>query len=211
MVSIIIGLLIVFGSVYIYKNKHENVDISSQNTTGIEGSSTEKDESTQINTSGGTNNEDFNTYITKARTEFVNKNYSESLSNYNNALSIMKSDVVYAGMYTVYTAENNWTEALTVLNKAIELKPSFTDYWIWKIGLLNEKMNTSFPDLKKIYDQAIIKVDNKTKINLITYFANVAEDSGEKEIAIDLWKEAQSIFPDNSFAYQKEIDRLSLQ
>lgn len=133
----------------------------------------------------------------------------KSLSYYSEALGLQKRDVVYTGMYTVYLAQENWMKALEMLNKAIELAPVYPDYWSWKIELLDQKTNTSYEDLKLIYEEGLSKVDQKTKVNLVTRFAMVAEINDEKADAISFWEYAKTLFPANNKIYQSEIDRLS--
>ncbi len=209
LVVAVLGLLLAIGGVLYFKNykKIDNVDVSSTKDQNQESNSEIDDSNNIVTDKAGT--EEFNKYITDARTAFINKDYAKSLADYNKALGIFKADTVYAGMYTVYTAQGDWTNALSVLDKAIALKPSFTDYWIWKIGLLDEKTSTSFTDLKKVYNDALTKVDAKTKINIVTYFAGVAEDNNEIDESISLWQYAKILFPDNSLVFQAEIDRLN--
>jgi hypothetical protein len=87
--------------------------------------------------------------------------------------------------------------------------PGSTDYWSWKIELLDQKTNTSYEDLKLIYEEGLSKVDQKTKVNLVTRFAMVAEINDEKADAISFWEYAKTLFPANNKIYQSEIDRLS--
>ena len=152
--------------------------------------------------------EKFNTAMMHARDAFQKKEYGQAISFYKQALVYKKSDVVHAGLYTVYIAQSDWIKAQTALDAAIQLQPSYTDYWNWKIDLLDEKTNASYQDLKNIYVDALLKVDPKTKINLITHFARIAENNNEKNEAINLWRYAIDVYPSNTSIYQAEIDRL---
>lgn len=136
--------------------------------------------------------------------------YVLALKYYNDALLLKKSDVVYSGMFNVYSAQQNWVKAEETINNALEINPKYTEYWKWKLTLLDERTSATFTDLKKIYEEALIKSDRRTKINLITHFATIAEYSGEKGEAISLWEYAKEINSIKSAIYQAEIDRLKL-
>lgn len=150
----------------------------------------------------------FNTAMIRAQDAFQKKEYGQAISFYKQALVYKKSDVVYAGLYTAYIAQLDWTKAQDALASAIKLQPSYTDYWNWKIDLLDEKTTTSYQGLKNVYTEALSKVDSRTKINLVTHFARIAENNNEKTEAVNLWKYAIEIYPSNSTPYQSEIDRL---
>lgn len=155
------------------------------------------------------NDKNFNTAMTKAQTAFVKSDYGTAIDYYNQALKYKNTDLVYSGMFNVYSAQSNWPKALEVLDKAISLNQINTDYWKWKITLMDERMNSSFTELKDIYTEGFNKSLPKSRINLVVYFAKVSENNGQKLEAIKLWQKAMELSPDNKNIYQTEIDRLN--
>ncbi len=214
--NIIIGLVVVLlllgGLFYFTKDKE---DTESQNTNTATSSEQENlenldisDANDQISLSFSTNESKFTTAMNNARTAFGKGEYAASIGFYTEALTYKRLDVVYSGMYVTYAAQNDWVNAKIALDTAISINPLYTEYWNWKIDLLDEKTNTSYQDLKNIYNEALLKVDPKTKINLVTHFARIAENNNQKNEAINVWKYAAEIYPENAHVYQSEIDRL---
>ncbi|OGI88400.1 hypothetical protein A2995_00880 [Candidatus Nomurabacteria bacterium RIFCSPLOWO2_01_FULL_33_24] len=158
------------------------------------------------------NEERFSFAMNNASKAFGKGEYDQAISYYNEALSqgSSKEDIVYAGLSTVYTAQNNIEQARIAIDKAIKFNPLYTEYWIWKLGLLDEKANLSFADLKRIYEEGLEKCDSRTKINLVTSFARLAENNEENDEAISAWEDAKEIYPLNKAIYQEEIDRLEI-
>lgn len=154
-----------------------------------------------------TNNK-FYTAMKNARKAFNASRYSEAVTQYKKAIKYSENDTAYAGLYTVYSAQNRWADAELMLDKAIELNPQFTDYRKWKIGIMDEKTNASFDELVAVYEIALLEVNPDSKINLVTYFAGVAERNGQYSYAVMYWKYAMILFPDNTAMYQAEIDRI---
>jgi tetratricopeptide (TPR) repeat protein len=154
------------------------------------------------------NKNKFNTAIKDARTAFGKEDYETAINKYNLALTYKNSDIAYIGLFTIYGAQNDWIKAQAAIDNAIKINPSYTDYWNSKLDMLSEKIGYSFQSLKEIYTQGLSKVDGRTKINLVTHFARIAENNNEKEEAIKLWQYAIEIYPQNKDIYQKEIDAL---
>jgi tetratricopeptide (TPR) repeat protein len=148
----------------------------------------------------------FNEALQKARTAFIKQDYRTAISKYNLALTYKNSDIGYAGLFATYGAQNDWIKAQSAIDNAIKINPSYTDYWNSKLDMLDEKMGYSFTSLKEVYDEALSKVDSRTKINLVTHFARIAENNNEKEEAIKLWQYAIKLNPNNTDIYQAEID-----
>ncbi|MBP9819220.1 hypothetical protein KBC79_00625 [Candidatus Woesebacteria bacterium] len=154
-----------------------------------------------------TNNK-FDAAMRNARKAFNANRYSEAITQYKKAIKYSENDTAYAGLYTVYSAQNRWFDAEQMLDKAIQINPQFTDYYKWKIGIMDEKTNASFDELVAVYEKALLQVSPDSKINLVTYFAGVAERNGQYSYAMMYWKYAISLFPGNADVYQAEIDRL---
>lgn len=190
-VIVILVILGITGAVYYSKNK------------GLSG------ENGAASAADAANIERFNASMKNARMAFANGDYKTSLSHYNQALKYKSNDdTAYAGLFTVYGAQENWKDAMNVLDKAIEINPLYTDYWKWKISALDEKMNMEYDGLKNVYDDGLKKVYKGTKINLITHFAGIAERNGEKDDAIAAWEAAKVEHPERASIYQEEINRL---
>ena len=151
----------------------------------------------------------FNTLLANGTKAFSSKNYAEALKNYNEALTLSDADVVYIRLHSVYSAQGNNVKALEMLNTAIAKNPAYTDYWITKLTFLDEKTESSFADLQAVYKEGLTKVDSRTKINLVTAFARIAESAGNYAEAISLFEYAKTVYPQNVKVYQAEIDRLT--
>ena len=150
----------------------------------------------------------FNTVMDNARLAFRNKDYFQAITYYKKALTYQNTDTPYSGLFYVYVVQGTWAKALEALDSAIKINPLFVDYWKSKIEVLSEQTSATFQDLKDIYNEGLIKVDPKTKIDLITFFATMAENIGQKSEAITVWEYAKQVYPTNSAIYQAEIDRL---
>ena len=219
----VVGLLVVILGVYYYKNSKKTTLPSGNTENTVQNNNTlpenpidesgtvlplEEPKDTVPSSTTAEIKEKFNTAMTNARTAFRNKDYPQSIVYYNQALSYQKEDTVYSGLFTTYSAQGEWAKALNALDSAMNLNSRFTDYYIWKIGVLNEQTSASFQDLKKVYTEGLPKVDPATKINLVTSFATVAENNGQKAEAITVWEYAKKLYSENSSMYQAEIDRL---
>lgn len=150
----------------------------------------------------------FDAAMKNARNAFLARDYKNAIKQYNQALRFKNDDTAYAGLFLVYGAQNDWKNARISIDKAIALAPANTDYYKWKIGMLDEKTDADYEALKAVYLDAIPKLNIKTKINLMTYFAGIAESNGQKQDAISFWQSAIETYPQNKAIYQAEIDRL---
>ena len=206
-ISIIVIVLIVGGIFYYQKNKrvvapaeNENPNTSTLEENLIPTPEPEAEELLQKKVN------EANAQELKAQASVKKAQWNNAM--YNEALSYEKTDTVYSGLFVVFSAQNNIDQARVAIDAAIKLNPLFTQYWKDKLSLLNDKTNVSYQDLKNVYSEGLLKVDPKTKIDLVTYFAGVAERNGQKVDAISLWEYAKNLYPQNSIIYQGEIDRL---
>lgn len=211
---------LVAGVIYYYKHGKILKDETSETSETVSGENilpdadTAQSNTTQSNTASvssaeAVNKANFNASMKNATTAFAATNYTAAIKYYNQAIKYIKSDSAYAGLFTVYGAQNKWKDAKIALDKAIEINPSYTDYRKWQIGMLGEKFGMQYDGLKTTYEKSLALVDSKTKVNLVTYFAGVAERNYQKADAISYWQYAISIFPANTAIYQSEIDRLN--
>ncbi len=216
---IVIALLVIFA---LRKNKNdilqdidninleENTEIiNEENENGEIDTPVKPVESSNIQINTDTNNKKlFDESLSSGSAALINKEYNTALTHFNKALTYKDSDLVYARIFSLHSQTKEWNKAIDAINKAINLNPSYTDYWNSKLLVLDEQSNTYFAELKTIYQEGLTKVDPKTKINLITNFARIAENNGEKNEAIALWETAIETYPQSKDIYQKEIDRL---
>ncbi|MBP9852049.1 MAG: hypothetical protein KBC67_02185 [Candidatus Pacebacteria bacterium] len=227
----IIGLVAVVaigGGIYYYKKtmmpaeqvaidteviSEEGNATTAESTINEAAAATSSAASTGVNTATASADESldsqrFNNAMTNARIAVGQKDYRVALKQYNLALKYQNVDTVYIGLYVVYGAQGNWTEARKNLDKAIALAPTNADYWRWKLTLLDEKTDTPYEALVSLYDDGMKKVDTAYKVNLVTQFARVAEYNGRINDAIAQWELAKTIIPEYKAMYQSEIDRL---
>jgi tetratricopeptide (TPR) repeat protein len=156
-----------------------------------------------------TNQAKFNSAMASGHAAFSAKDYSKAISYYKTALTYnFKKDFAYAALFTVYGAQGDWSQARTAIDNAIVANSANSDYWKWKLTLLDERTNAAFFELKQVYESGLVNSDPQTKVNLVTHFALIAEGNKEINEAITAWEFAKQLNPSNSAAYQAEIDRL---
>lgn len=214
-VGIIILIIIVLGLVYFNTSKKGG---EAQVAEPVLEDSTQdllKDETSDVSkapvktTVPATSAKDsFNSAMTKGNTAFLAKNYDEAIRFFKEALNYKDADTAYFRLYDVYNAQNNIDEARVYLEKAIQKNPAYTEYWTTKLTFLDEKTSVSYLDLKKIYEDGLLKVNSQTKVNLVTTFARVAEANKQYGEAAFYWGYAKELLPANSAIFQAEIDRL---
>lgn len=215
-ISIVIILLVVILAFFAYKNsKKSNTEVVQNDQPVVENNqtgsiTTNQDSSVNITNLTPINNKEFNTAMDSARSAMLKSDYPLAINYYNQAISYNKNDSApYAGLYTVYINQKDWQKALTAVDQAIKISPIFGDYWNWKILVMDQGLNKSYAELKSVYDQGYPKVRTQEKVNLVTKFAMVAENHGQKADAVRLWQKAMELSPENKSIYQAEIDRLN--
>ena len=212
----IIGAVLLLVGVLVYSRtqKGDKVQIETPLESEVvkESSKTKTDGKSEIKpgvTENPETKELFNTAMRSGQNAYLAKKYPEALASYTKALTYKKSDVVYAGMYTVYSARGEWTKAITALDNAISLRSGFVEYYKWKIGIMDEHTNASYVELVKVYNAGLEKSESSQAVNLVTYFAGVAERNQMIDDAKGLWEKAIIMNPEAKTVYQAEIDRLS--
>lgn len=211
--TVILLLVIVLAFVAYKKTKTADVEVIQNDQTVIDSQTepnTSNKDSSLSTTLAPVNNKDFNTAMDSARSAMLKSDYNLAISYYNKAISYNKNDSApYVGLYTIYLNQKDWQKALDSVNQAIKIAPIFGDYWNWKILVMNQGLNKSYAELKAVYDQGYPKVRTEEKVNLVTKFAIVAENHGQKAEAIKLWQKAMDLSPEKKTIYQAEIDRLN--
>ncbi len=212
--TVILLFVIVLAFVAYKKTKTTNVEVIQNDQTVIGDSQIEpkapnKDSDLNIRLAQ-INNKDFNTAMDSARSAMLKSDYDSAVSYYNKAISYNKNDSApHVGLYTIYLNQKDWQKALDSVNQAIKISPIFGDYWNWKILVMDQGLNKSYAELKAVYNQGYPKVRTEEKVNLVTKFAVVSENRGEKAEAVKLWQKAMELSPEKKSIYQAEIDRLS--
>jgi tetratricopeptide (TPR) repeat protein len=210
---IIVGLLVIFlfGFVLKTKNTNNKEELVDNSNTTTEQKEENKDilavPSTGVNTLE--NLQQFNNAMNNATASSVKNDYNKAISYYDEALTYKKSDIAYAGLYTMYLNQKNWTKALDSIDQAISINPTVSDYWKWKILVMDEGLHYGFSSLRNVYELGYPKVKSEQKINLVTNFARLSENKGENQYSINLWQKAIELNPGSKTIYQSEIDRIS--
>ena len=214
LIGLLIIILIVAGIFYFKANKTAEEIIEEPKTEEeniIPAEEGEVEEETKPVVKVLTDKEKFNIALSNGSRAFLDKDYESAIKYYYGALSYINSDLAYIRIFDAYNAQNDIDNARPALENAIKLNPSYTEYWITKIAFLDDKTGLSYADLKRVYEEALTKVDYRTKINLVTAFARVAENNQQKSDAIALWEEAIKLYPQNVSIYQAEINRIKTQ
>lgn len=194
-----ISLLVLAGAVYLIWNQVIHKEPAQNANSSIK---------VEENNIPGTETPEFNDKMREAQTAFGKGEYDRSIELYQEALKLVNSDKPYSGMYISYTAKKDWKSAETALNRAIAINERNHDYRKWKLSLLSEFTDTSFGELKNLYDEAMPKIDPRGRTDLTAHFARIAEKMGRQSVALELWKKAKELGPEGAVIYQKEIDRL---
>lgn len=205
-ISILVLLILLVVSVFYFKSKTSKEIVGEPKNQIVEVKDEPKPVDDKIQPSV---KQLFDSSMAKANKSFSSGDYVSALKYYKEALTYKKSDTVYARMYTVYLNQKDWTSALNAINQAIIINPILGDYWNWKILVLDEGFGKSFGELKTVYSEAITKVKSEEVINVVTKFARLVGNKGEKSEAISLWQKAIILNPDSKDMYQKEIDLLN--
>jgi tetratricopeptide (TPR) repeat protein len=218
-ITLLVGVVILGGALF-YARQSKDPVVDDSNVVLDDGAKTDDtvvDDKTLTDADGNIvdsakeakmNTEKFNSTMQNAQIAFGKGEYDKSIALYKEALVYNNSDKVYSGLFFAYSAKNDITNARIALDTAIKMNVGYTDYWKWKLTLLDEKTNVSFADLKRIYEEGMNNVDTLRKFNLVTHFAVIAENNKEIAYAITLWEKAKELYPAKASVYQAEIDRL---
>ncbi len=150
----------------------------------------------------------FDAKMKEASGYFTKGNYSAAVVAYNQALVISKSEYAYAGLFSAQSAQKNYQEAEKAILSAIKINPEGSDYWTWYLLILKEKLGASRSKLDTVYNDAMSKVLENKKINIVTAYARILESLGDKAGAIAQWQKAITLNPSMQSVYQAEIDLL---
>lgn len=150
----------------------------------------------------------FNSAMSKAQALFGKADYIGSISAYNEALKIKKSEYAYSGRYLAELAASRFSDAEKTILLAIGQNNKSSDYWNWYLTLLQERLGAPRSKLDSVYKQAFQSVVSEKKINIVTHYAQILEKIGDNTGAIAQWEKAIEIYPKNKDAYQVEISNL---
>ena len=150
----------------------------------------------------------YNQAMSDAQKAFGKGDNKTAIRGYTNAIRYSNTDVAHAGLYVTYSSMQRWSDAFRELNKAIDLNPLNSDYWRWKMTLVSERVGQTYQAVKAVYEDSLKKVDPKTKVNVVTHFAGMAEKYGNKADAVGAWQLAIALLPEKTSVYQAEINSL---
>ncbi|MFM7088606.1 MAG: tetratricopeptide repeat protein [Candidatus Paceibacterota bacterium] len=217
-IGALVFLVVIGGLYYAQMNKKSDMPTGAENSLGESELGASDTESTENKDSKSdtalepkavdTDKAKLNSLLEAGSKAFHSKNYSAAIGFFNDALAIEDADFVYSRLHSVYSAMGDKVQALKMIDMAISKNQLFTEHWVTKLVYLDEKTNTSFAELKQIYTDGLGKVDSRTKPNLVTTFAQIAEKNGMKDEAIAAWQKAIELYSANKATYQAEIDRL---
>ncbi len=209
----LVVLMVIILAVFLIINNKKNVDeVETLDNSSLDTNSVDQNIDNPTNTKPKISEADetkFGALMSDGAKAFNAKDYNTAIDFYYRALSIKDSDFVYIRLFDIYNIQKNITKAEEMINLAIKKDPSYTDYWNTKLIFLDEKTSISYQNLKKIYEEGLLKINQKTAINLVTTFARIAESNNQKIDAINLWTKAMQLNPDMKSAYQAEISRLN--
>lgn len=207
---IILVLLVLLAGIFLYKNKGvAPIDNSVPEQTIIPEQSVPENEKPIIQGTEDDTNIAFNTAMSKAQTLFGRADYTGSISAYNEALKIKKSEYAYSGRYLAELASQKFSDAEKTILLVISQNNKSSDYWNWYLTLLQERLGAPKAKLDSVYNQAFKSVVSEKKINIVTHYAQILTKLGDKQGAIAQWNKAIEIYPQNKDIYQAEIDILN--
>lgn len=150
----------------------------------------------------------FDKKMKEANSYFVKGDYKSSIATYNQALTIVKSEHAYAGLYSANLALKDYANAQKSILSAIDLNPKSSDYWSWYLVLLSDAMEASRAKLDAVYNDAYNKVPDNIKVNIVTTYARILENLGDNSGAMAEWQKAITLNPSMKDTYQAEINAL---
>lgn len=207
----IVILALIAGALYMFSmQKKVQVEDSSE-TTIEQNTDSDKDEpsiSAQKPIVKPSTQALFDNKMKEASGYFLKKDYKLAVTAYNQAISIINSEYAYAGLYSTNLALKDYTNAEKAILSAIELNPGSSDYWSWYLVLLQDAMKAPRTKLDAVYNDALNKVLENKVINIVTAYARILENIGDKTGAIAQWQKAITLNPGMQSVYQAEIDIL---
>jgi tetratricopeptide (TPR) repeat protein len=150
----------------------------------------------------------FDKKMKEASGYFLKKDYTLAVVAYTQVLNIINSEYAYAGLYSANLALKDYTNAEKAILSAIKINPEGSDYWSWYLVLLQDAMKAPRTKLDAVYNDALNNVLDNKKINIITAYARIFENLGDKSGAIAQWQKAITLNPGMQSVYQAEIEIL---
>lgn len=148
----------------------------------------------------------FNTYMELGHNYFGLGKYKEAKDAYITASKLRGGNhVVWGALHNIDLAREDYISAEKNIKTAIFLYPNNPDYWKWYIDLKRTKLRASSEELDKIFNEAFFKTNSH--IDIMTAYAGFQEERGDLQTALNYWKQAQALEPDNTLI-QQEIVRL---
>lgn len=207
---LVVVVLIVAG--FLFYNQRQNLGsetLVTQKEENIAGESSENsNQETKVLVKDQTNKALLDQKMKEATTLFLKKDYEGAINVYNQALSIEKSEYVYAGLYSAELATKDYENAEKAILSAIDQNSASSDYWSWYLVLLQDAMGAPREKLDQVYNKSLNSVLDNKKINIMTQYARVLENIKDYSGAIAHWQKAITLNPSMKEVYQREIDIL---
>lgn len=147
-----------------------------------------------------------NNYIYLGQQYFGLGELQKSKEMYEKAIPYNPSEVQsYVGLALVYEDAGDFNNQTQTLKKAVELAPQNSDVWIRYLNV-RKQTGTTNEEMNDLYNTALTKTNRL--VDIVISYANFQAGIGNTDIAIKLWKEAIAKYPENSTAYQEEINKL---
>lgn len=132
---------------------------------------------------------------------------SDARDSYKLAIDLQPNSYpAWTTIYSAYFDLGDFDDAKIAAQKALELNPSDWNMWRSLIELQTNQFHLSTDELKKIYTQALSATGSN--INIVTFYAQFLEKSGDLKDAKAQWQKAIQINPSGKKDYQTEITRL---
>lgn len=150
--------------------------------------------------------EQANTYLYIGQQYFGLGQISLAETNFNKALSLdPQNQNIFSALSLAQIEEGDYLAARLSLEKSIKLLPSSADTWLRFITLVKDRFPENRQEVDGYYEQALKDTDRHTDI--LSAYAQYLEAVGDKNKALELWKEASRKAPGNSL-YEQEYKRL---
>ncbi len=124
-------------------------------------------------------------------------NLKEAVNAYNGSIAVQDGALARNNLADTYAEAGDYVNAEINYRKAIEINPSYTIYWRKLADFIYDKLPDRRSEIKNIYLEAMNKVEEKQKINIITAYARYLDNMGDYKESLRQWQQALILMPDN--------------
>lgn len=134
--------------------------------------------------------------------------YEKAREQYLKASSILPDNPTpWAELYVVERNMQDYENARFHLEKAIELNPVNVQYWRWRIELERDYFTASNDMLDALHKEGLDKTGQN--IDMIVLYAYFLEERKNDLLgAVQMWKKANELNPEDKVIYDEEITRI---